>query len=81
MTHANKRFLLSHAGHDGRTWDRTNSEPNPLAATERDSSGGLQEERGSAEDDDVPSEPTPFHRALGQPVDEDDENDAPLGSA
>jgi len=34
----------------------------------------LQEERGSAEDDDVPLEPTPFHRALGQPVDKGDEN-------
>ena len=66
---------------DGRYWDRTTTSRNPLARTEADYSSDLQEERGSSEDDDVPLEPTPFHRALGQPVDKDDEDDAPLGSA
>lgn len=62
---------------DGRSWDRTTTKPNPPAATETDYSGDLQEGRGSPEDDDVPLEPTPFHRALGQPVDKEDEDDAP----
>jgi hypothetical protein len=66
---------------DGRYWARTTTKPNPLSATEIDYSVDLQEELGSAEDDDVPLEPTPFHRALGQPVDKEDEDDAPLGSA
>ena len=78
MTHPTMRVPLNHAAMNGRSWDRTKPKPNPLATTKGDSSGGLQEERGSLEDDDVPLEPTAFHRALGQSVDEDD---APLGSA
>jgi hypothetical protein len=81
LNRINRRNAAVHGGRNGRSWDRTTTKPNPPAATEAYYSGDLQEERGSAEDDDVPLEPTPFHRALGQPVDKEDEDDAPLGSA
>jgi hypothetical protein len=73
-----KKGPVSRAFLGGRTWDRTRPRPKPLAATETHSSPHLQEEEGSDQDDDLPLDATPFHRAVGQPADEDY---GPLGSA
>jgi hypothetical protein len=80
MNRVVERKRFTHTGKNGRTWDRTRRNNNPLGQTAGHSSPVLQEKGNTGEEGDDPSPTTPSHAAFGHQVDEG-WDDAPLGSA